>query len=722
MTYAPQVRRTIIGTANSNFNSMFVLLVTLFFAAIVTTVTLTPANGLQISGAQCSFDGECDSGLCLGGYCCTSSDRAEMNGCLRCGSGRTAPCSECAVGYRLEGNGCVSILRQALLRAAGEECASSDECVSRSCKNGRCCDGHGAHMACLSCGSNGACNRCRPSTPAGTVKMGGNLKTGARKCLSMAYPRGGRCKSGTFAPGFTRLTNGDLIGTGWESEYDPRETVRANGEFDLIPFCNGLLELQDTTQHGRPVWTSVQGGNNKCSLWFEGYTRNYFIGLGVGGDERAHLRNGRLVLSRRKTTVMPFQSSIVPWLIPQALLLGQSTAGGFYPRWQPARCAFAAPGGSACVRNNQCNSGQCTADSNFCCSALVTELGGCNKCDGEGACSACKRGYSLVKPTGSSGGGGSVTGGYCVAEFEDGMRCAHDAECASGHCLSGVCCAAHVDADAQCTQCSVGSGACAACAGDFRLDTNQRGGTCVSEKEVDGGACRSDSDCASGSCRNSICCSSAGIQAGTHCVSCQFKVGTCSKCRSGYYLRSRDGLCAPLLSAGTTCVSNDDCASGTCDATRKRCCPIGCLSCLDATRCSSCDDTHLLSGASCLGGRLKAEEEARLKAKADAAAAATGANAASTNAPPTPAASSVSSDDLPVWAIAVIAACATLVVALPVTVCLVKRHIKTGAGTASATHGIGGDMPRLESRNVVNPVYESGDAANGYLDVHPGVV
>jgi hypothetical protein len=152
-----------------------------------------------------------------------------------------------------------------------------------------------------------------------------------------------------------------------------------------------------------------------------------------------------------------------------------------------------------------------------------------------GKCTECASGTTLFAGTCS---GGSVPTPVLpspspapVNPANGGASCATDAQCTSGQCRRGYCCAPGVDNCASCSD-KVGStftGKCTECAAGTLT-----GGVCVLPGPAygPGRACAGDSECANGQCRRGFCCA-PGIS--SRCLSCSESVsgvftGRCTEC------------------------------------------------------------------------------------------------------------------------------------------------------------------------------------------------
>jgi len=285
-----------------------------------------------------------------------------------------------------------------------------------------------------------------------------------------------------------------------------------------------------------------------------------------------------------------------------------------------------------CVDGFCCESsctGQCSA-----CGEPGNE-GKCIAVDGapRGARTACTTtGYGCV--SGACGttctkdahclGANYCSGGACVPKLANGSTCTANTQCSSGACSDGYCCAAACTG--TCSSCGpsgtcgattgvplapktcgaylkCSAGACATscsadtdCTSGFFCNTSSR---CVVRKAL-GAACLGNSECTSGFCANGVCCNSA---CGSECEACNLTgtVGTCTVkaagtscglagCVGGYAVAAStcdgrsntcplgaiapcpNGLkCLDKTACRSTCTSDADCQTGTCDTTSGKC-------------------------------------------------------------------------------------------------------------------------------------------------------
>ncbi|MCG5051578.1 MAG: hypothetical protein KA712_01335 [Myxococcales bacterium] len=252
-----------------------------------------------------------------------------------------------------------------------------------------------------------------------------------------------------------------------------------------------------------------------------------------------------------------------------------------------------APNGESCIDRSQCLSGACV-DAVCCATDSCSPCEACNLPGKVGACSAVPAGEGdglACAPEGERSCDGL---GSCRAS--SGQRCLAAADCASGHCVHGVCCeTACAGACLSCTQAGQ-EGKCVplpagkedeACGPELRCDgvggcgpactlhsdcpTGQAcvDGTCVTPKR-EGETCGHDDQCVSALCSDGRCCR----QACGPCTACTGPDGVCAPLPVGWpdprpevgcqglFACTGQGTCA--LAAGAACRQNEACASGHC--------------------------------------------------------------------------------------------------------------------------------------------------------------
>ncbi len=215
---------------------------------------------------------------------------------------------------------------------------------------------------------------------------------------------------------------------------------------------------------------------------------------------------------------------------------------------------------SDCPPPNTCGAGAaCTCVKKTCASLGLTCGSGSDGCGGTLQCNSAKKDGA---ETDVDCGGAAAT---CAARCGQGKACAQDGDCASAHCVDGVCCDKACAGPCEaCTKAITGaaSGTCADIPAGKVPDPNKpgcpnagdlcgAGGLCRcadgakdgTETDVDCGGgvcggcpialpCAKPTDCASGACADGICCGSA----------CDAPCLACTKALTG----GVDGTCGPV--------------------------------------------------------------------------------------------------------------------------------------------------------------------------------
>jgi len=156
--------------------------------------------------------------------------------------------------------------------------------------------------------------------------------------------------------------------------------------------------------------------------------------------------------------------------------------------------------GKACSSSAECSSGQCT--DGVCCSLATCGAQGCQACGAGGLCHPIADGTTTAMCDGAS----VCLGGACLTA--KGHLCNSNPECATGHCVDGVCC--DTACDGTCFACNqagaVGSCTALLFAPDPRATATCGGGyVCAADGSSrclldDNAACSSSDQCASGTC------------------------------------------------------------------------------------------------------------------------------------------------------------------------------------------------------------------------------
>jgi hypothetical protein len=244
-----------------------------------------------------------------------------------------------------------------------------------------------------------------------------------------------------------------------------------------------------------------------------------------------------------------------------------------------------------------CASGYCV--DGVCCAsaACAGTCQACNVAGAEGACAPVAAGDQDPDTCATSGhvcdGAGS-----CVAAAANGAACAHDGDCAAGHCVDGVCC--RTACTETCRTCAFpGSEGTCTLVPAGEVDTNATA-PCVVPRLCNnngyctpGDPCANANTCPSGYCADGVCCES---ECDAICYSCAIAghEGACRPvpqqgeddapaCRAADHLACNGaGACAKANAE--TCAGNGECASGYCVG--GYCCNVACDG-----NCEVCDST-----------------------------------------------------------------------------------------------------------------------------------
>ncbi|HET6149520.1 MAG TPA: kelch repeat-containing protein [Polyangia bacterium] len=286
--------------------------------------------------------------------------------------------------------------------------------------------------------------------------------------------------------------------------------------------------------------------------------------------------------------------------VPADTTYGLSEIWEYFPNSAPR------PNGAGCstATASRCASGFCV--DGVCCAAASCPST-CQACNVEGP----SKGTCASVPAGN-------TDDTCAADqacdaaqkckSRNGLACAGFADCASGHCVDGVCCES--DCTDTCKACNltgkrgvcsnIGVGvedpvAAPTCVSDPMQGRACDGtGNCSNLPRPLGSLCTASGQCAGGRCIDGVCCNSTCTQT---CYACNLPtaMGTCSLLPAG----QQDHSALTTAGVPTSCDgSNQYCASGACQMNKK---PNG-GTCTAAADCGStfCVDGYCCNSA-CVG-------------------------------------------------------------------------------------------------------------------------
>lgn len=557
------------------------------------------AVGTQCAPPSCAGVTETLPGRCAADGTCAAG---ALQNCYPyvCGTAGTclAICTtnaDCAAGNVCNGGICAKLTN-------GSACTAAADCASNFCEQGVCCASgcSGLCQACNLAGTVGTCtfvargsdplNQC-PVAAAGTCGTDGSCD-GAGKCgltasgTQCAAPScsgstatlAGRCDGlGACAPGTTQTCSPFVCGGGGACLI----TCSTNADCTAGNVCTamscGLKPL------GAACAVGTECGSGLCQQ-----------GVCCGTTCTGTCRSCALAGSAGTCSNVPAGQDPLNQCTDQ----GAATCGN------DGTC----DGGGACrnyLAGTQCAPGSCTGSTftapRTCngtgtCQAAVTSSCGAFLCDtANGVCRVtCTADADCVSPN-------ICNGGVCTKK-PLGQTCATAAECASGSCQQGVCCAS--SCTGTCRSCAL-TGSVGTCTnvpnGQDPLSqcTDQGAASCGTDGSCNGaGACRlyaNGTQCAASTCVTSTfmptrTCDGAGVcrtVTSSLCTpfACDTAAGVCkTTCTVNADCVApatcMNGTCG-LLPTGATCSTSAECNSGNC--AQGVCCATACTG-----TCRSC--------------------------------------------------------------------------------------------------------------------------------------
>ncbi len=629
----------------------------------------TTCEAAREDGTSCLASQECASGHCVDGFCCETGCDEPCDSCGQAGrEGTCEPMTEGSVGdpacgaYLCDGQtatcptSCETNPQCAITHYCteagvcspqlvdGESCAVAAECVSGHCVDGVCCDSacEGSCDACNLAGTEGVCSL----APAGSA--------GSPSC------------SPYFCPG----------------ESAACATVCASSaDCARDYFCSMRTPTEGTCEPATDLGEPCSALTAACSSGHcaDGVCCDTACDDACASCNQPALRPGHcsplIAGSAGDPSCRPFLCDGSSQSCPSTCDSDADCVSTHYcDTRDPTTCREKRANGTTCSADNRCLSGHCV-DGVCCDTACEGACDACNLSASEGTCSlapdgsagspSCSPylcpGNSATCATACRSNADCASGhfcsmrsteiGTCEALLENGLRCAADAECVSGHCADGVCCDTACDgACDSCNQASTRPGHCSpvpagspgdpACAPylcdgsllacprecssnadciDGHWCTDMRPSRCE-EKRPNGSACTVDASCQSGHCVDGVCCDSscdgscnacnlAGLEgrcslapagaignppceplvcSGTASV-CPLACSSDANCASGFWCDTRDGSCREQSADGVACTADNRCLSGHCvDGV---CCDTAC----DGA-CDSCNQPALRPG------------------------------------------------------------------------------------------------------------------------------
>jgi MYXO-CTERM domain-containing protein len=587
---------------------------------------------VNTSGCGCTKDADCDdANACNGKETCNTTTLACRAGtpvnCSSltdgCNTGTCAPATgACSAVPKPNGTSCTD----------GASCTTGDACQSGVCK--------GTPVVCPLPDQCHNAGTCAPAT--GTCsnppKTNGTACNDANACTTADTCQGGTCTGGPALPcnDSNQCTiDGCAAATG--CTFTPGNAgavcVPASctgGRETLVSACTGSAPACPTavTRACAPYACGATACLTKCTVDTDCSLGNYCAAGGVctaklapGGkctagnqcvssfcadgvccnqdcDGQCEACN----LPNKAGTCSPVTGKPVA---PRAACIGNGTGcDGACDGTNTTACAVPS-------QSKQCRDPSCNATTGV---ATLAE-----SCNGSGACPAvrtqdCAPGIcGQTQCTGCSTNADCPTGdfcrgGVCKPQSAAGIKCSIDAECASGHCVDGVCC--DNDCTGQCEACNQPNavGKCTPIAANQQPAQGRPscvgkapcGGVCdgtttrACTYPGPGVSCR-DAKCTSGNAVLAAFCDGAGscpaqsekaCPPGATCVNDTLCGGTPSSCTSDGDCGRDDycagGVCSSKNENGVSCNTASECRSGIC--VDGFCCTQAC-----AGQCEACD-------------------------------------------------------------------------------------------------------------------------------------
>ncbi len=460
---------------------------------------------------------------------------------------------ECPNGFFCDNSACVK------KKPAGAACDSAATCLSEFCVDMVCCD-QVCDQACRGCNqaltavASGSCANTalgvkRPGDcpdPVSCNGLGscaflsdGELCTTSTQCTSAACESGVCCAVG----GDCCTIDDDCVSASYACDDGSgvcRATCASDADCKLGFHCTA------------PTCTSNRAAGQTCTRDGECTSGRCESGLCCnGGDDCCASDSGCITNNACNTTSSVCYTSCA------------SDGDGHCKTGVPCiggQCGVGSANGTPCATGGECASGRC--DAGYCCGSGAECCSGNADCPAQYACEvathACRSNCSSdahCKPT------GYCAGTSCAAKKANGSTCVLAAECTSGVCESGVCCALGGDCclnNTGCTNglaCQVTTKTCyLACTSDAECQSTHycSSPACV-PKVVNGTLCSVATTCLSGYCVDGRCCD-------TSCV---------GECRGCNYNTATRGTCT--LYPATTDPQNEcsalPCWTGACDGT-----------------------------------------------------------------------------------------------------------------------------------------------------------
>jgi hypothetical protein len=539
-------------------------------------------------GGSCTNNTECQSDLCVDGYCCSSPCAAFCQACNVGGSlgtctdvpAGTNPDGDCSAGEVCNGSG-------GCIKGDGTACTSGTECLSGYCVDGACCES----------GCVGQCRACSAALTGGADGVCGFTTAGTdpdNDCVSgLACDGSGFCKKEvgeTCSSGPDCLTglcvDGVCCASACAGTCEACNLSGSLGTCTAVPWgadpasdcpggtCNGARAC--ALPNGQACLVGTDCITGEC---VDGVCCNVACGSICSACTAA------------KTGGVDGTCDFVSYgTDPDTdCTANQRCDGGG---------ACKKVDGQTCGNGAECLTGNCI--DGHCCDTVCGGI--CEACDGAltiGANGVCSPVTAFSDPDGNCPGGSTCDGAGTCKKL-DGQGCSAGTECMSGNCPAddSVCC--DTLCDGTCDAClAVKSGGTDGVCSDVPFDQDPDGecgaaSQCNGADEcklIDGETCGGDTDCLNGHCVDGVCCDtacngtcyacSAAKTGGTDGV-CDFVTINTNPDGDCVANNACDGAGACKLVDGQTCGGDGECIYGHC--VDGYCCNSTC-----AGTCESCD-------------------------------------------------------------------------------------------------------------------------------------
>ena len=539
------------------------------------------------NGNACILDTECISGHCVDGHCCDAACTKTCKSCVlkTTTQGTFATCelvpagqqdasakSPCTGAQACDGKGNCKL-------ANGQACTLGSLCGSGHCADGVCCTApcSGTCQSCKLPGKLGACGLVPAGDPdssasfpcvgsklcdgAGICKSKGTLAANGQSCTQASQCFSGSCVDGYCCSSTCTTTCKGCGVKGKQGACAPLP----NGSLDsnaTIP-CVGA-QVCDGAGACKPA-AGKKANGQACAKAADCYSAHCVDAVCCSSACASVCMScgltGKAGTCEKLPAGQPDLSSSPP-------CAGSQVCDG------QGKCISVGSkkiNGQACSGNGDCFSGHCT--DGVCCDATCYDT--CKACDVAGALGACApvpQGKPDSSATTPCKGTKSCDGsGKCL--LATAQPCTKAGECATGHCVDWICCAA--SCTETCRSCAL-PGKLGACSMISQGKPDHfAASTCKVTQACDGfgycksglgQACTKGNTCAGGLCVDGYCCDSACTG---QCRACNIAgaAGSCTKvpfgqpCGSG---KVCDGSGGCIVANGYACTKGSECASGFC--------------------------------------------------------------------------------------------------------------------------------------------------------------